>query len=309
MRVHYTDTYLKNPAHKISVDLVGVGGTGSQVLTGLARINEGLMSMGHPGLFVRAFDNDIVTQANIGRQMFSTSDIGMNKAVVLVTRINRFFGYEWQGVPDTYGCKYSANITISCIDTAKGRVMLGLHLEGPDKPARYEHVHHIDRRIYWLDIGNLEKTGQVVLGTIHPITQPKSDHKTAPTLKTVTKLFPGLDKIQDDKLGPSCSLAEALNKQDLFINSTMAQFACNLIWKLFREGMIKHHGCYVNLDSCIVNPIKIPDATKRPQATGKDHKKSKKVFRQRNIKRIKQRHVPGKKTAAGTKARRKKQKA
>jgi PRTRC genetic system ThiF family protein len=254
MRVHYADSYLRNPPHKISVSLVGLGGTGSQVLTGLARINEALSSMGHPGLHVRAYDNDIVTQANIGRQMFSSADIGQNKAVVLVTRVNRFFGYEWEALPEAYGSQDRANITISCVDTAMGRVMLGLHLQGKEKRGE-----EINRRLYWLDIGNLEKTGQVILGTVHPIPQPKSDYKTTATLKTVTEQFPGLADIQDDKLGPSCSLAEALNKQDLFINSTMAQFACNLLWKLFREGMIKYRGCFVNLDTCTVNPIKITD--------------------------------------------------
>ncbi len=34
-------------------------------------------------------------QANIGRQLFSETELGQNKAVSLVTRINRFFGYAW----------------------------------------------------------------------------------------------------------------------------------------------------------------------------------------------------------------------
>lgn len=253
MTVHYTEPYLKNPGHKVTVDLAGVGGTGSQMITGLARISEALRSMGHPGLHVRAWDDDIVTDANIGRQLFSSSDIGMNKAQVLVTRINRFFGYEWEAMPEIFGGQLSSNITISCIDTAMGRVMLGMKIEGKTK-NRYQPY---DRRYYWMDMGNLQKTGQVILGTISPVQQPKVSHKTKAVLKTVTQKFPQLKTIKDDLLGPSCSLAEALNKQDLFINSTLAQFGCNLLWKLFREGMIKYHGCYVNLDSFIVQPIKI----------------------------------------------------
>lgn len=253
MTLHYTDPYLRNPGHKVTVDLAGVGGTGSQVLSGLARISEALRSMGHPGLHVRAWDNDIVTDANIGRQLFSSSDIGMNKAQVLITRINRFFGFDWQAMPDVFGGQLGSNITISCIDTAMGRVMMGMKIEGKSK-SRAE---PFERRFYWMDLGNLQKTGQVILGTIAPIKQPKVTHKTTGILKTVTQKFPQLKTIKDDLLGPSCSLAEALNKQDLFINSTLAQFGCNLIWKLFREGMIRYHGCYINLDSFIVNPIKI----------------------------------------------------
>ena len=35
-RVHYTDSYLLNPQHPVTVNLIGGGGTGSQVLTNLA---------------------------------------------------------------------------------------------------------------------------------------------------------------------------------------------------------------------------------------------------------------------------------
>lgn len=253
MTAHYIDPYLRNPGHKITVDLAGIGGTGSQVITGLARISEALKSMGHPGIHVRAWDDDIVTEANIGRQLFSSSDIGLNKALVLVTRVNRFFGYDWEAIPETFGGQMSSNITISCIDTAIGRVMLGLKIEGKVKHREQPY----NRRYYWMDIGNLQKTGQVILGTIAPVKQPRVDHKTKASLKTVTQKFPQLKTIKDDLLGPSCSLAEALNKQDLFINSTLALFGCDLLWKLIREGMITYHGCYVNLESFIVNPIKI----------------------------------------------------
>lgn len=253
MRVHYIDPYLLNPPHKVTVDLIGLGGTGSQMLTALARINESLVATGHPGLHVRSWDSDIVTQANIGRQLFSPADLGINKAVVLTGRVNRYFGYEWEAVPTLYKSSEASNLTISCIDTAIGRVMLGMKIEGHKRKGAAA----VDRRIYWLDMGNLQKTGQVVLGTINPIKQPKTSEKTAAVLKTVTKKFPQLKRIKEVDQGPSCSLADALNKQDLFINSTIAQFGANMIWKLFRDGKLRYHGCYLNLESLIVNPIKI----------------------------------------------------
>ena len=72
-RVHYTDSYLINPQHPVTVNLIGAGGTGSQVLTCLARLDITLRALGHPGLFVTLYDPDIVTESNIGRQLFSPS--------------------------------------------------------------------------------------------------------------------------------------------------------------------------------------------------------------------------------------------
>ncbi|HJI18599.1 MULTISPECIES: hypothetical protein [Bacteroidales] len=52
-------------------------------------------------------------------------------------------------------------------------------------------------------------------------------------------------------------MAEALSKQELLINSTLAQFGCNILWKMFRNGMIDHHGLFLNLETLKVNPINI----------------------------------------------------
>ena len=91
-KIHFTDRYLLNPRHPVTVFVIGAGGTGSQVITNLARMSMALQALGHPGLHVTVFDPDTVSQANIGRQLFSETELGLNKAVSLVTRINRFFG-------------------------------------------------------------------------------------------------------------------------------------------------------------------------------------------------------------------------
>ena len=64
-----------------------------------------LQALGHPGLHVTVFDPDTVSQANIGRQLFSETELGLNKAVSLVTRINRFFGYAWTAEPKCFPTK------------------------------------------------------------------------------------------------------------------------------------------------------------------------------------------------------------
>jgi len=254
MKVHFTEPYLLNPAHQITIDLVGMGGTGSQVLTNLGRLHSTLINLGHPGLYVRCWDNDQVSASNIGRQLFSFADLHINKAIVLVSRLNSFYGTDWQAIPKKFEPNELSNITITCVDTAAARIEIDSFL----KPVKSADSHFTNKPFYWLDLGNLQKTGQVVLGTIGKVKQPASkEYETVDSLANVIKKFPQIKKIKEADQGPSCSLAEAIKKQDLFINSTLAQFGVNILWKLFREGVIRHHGCYVNLETLTVNPIKI----------------------------------------------------
>ena len=52
-KIHFTDRYLLNPRHPVTVFVIGAGGTGSQVITNLARMNMALQALGHPGLHTR----------------------------------------------------------------------------------------------------------------------------------------------------------------------------------------------------------------------------------------------------------------
>jgi PRTRC genetic system ThiF family protein len=270
--IHYTADYIINPPHPVTVNVVGCGGTGSQVLNSLARMHSALKALGHPGLFVRAIDPDKVSPANMGRQLFSPADIDSYKCITLIGRINRFFGTDWEGVPLSYNINSkikSANITISCVDTGKARKEIKqklFQLAADNKPVSTSSGFMIDvylepyeKPYYWMDFGNMTDRGQVVIGSVVKINQPKqSEFDCKTSLPTVDKLHPDIfkDNKKDDQ-GPSCSLAEALNKQDLFINTNLANMGLGILWKMFREMRIRYHGCYVNLETLSVNPIKI----------------------------------------------------
>lgn len=247
---HYTHNYVLAPPHELTVSLIGCGGTGSQVLTALGRMNYALKQLGHPGLLVTVYDGDIVTEANCGRQLFSEQDIGHNKAETLVTRLNMFFGTRWDCVQEMYTATTpTSNITISCVDTVKARKDIAVSL-------RQKSLYDRDKVLYWLDFGNTADSGQVVLGTAgRKHQQPKGKHCCVPKLKSVDNIF-NLSKLSDSKSGPSCSLAQALSKQDLFINSTLANIGMDLLWKLFK-GVIDIHGAYLNLNTMNVNPIRV----------------------------------------------------
>ena len=101
-RVHYTDSYLMNPQHPVTVNIIGAGGTGSQVLTCMARLDVTLRALGHPGLSVTLYDPDIVTEANIGRQLFGPMDLISNKPAMTFPRAKADNAPEAQKeVPET----------------------------------------------------------------------------------------------------------------------------------------------------------------------------------------------------------------
>ena len=257
--MHYTHNYLINPTNPITVNLIGAGGTGSRMLTELARISHSLIALGHAGLQVNLFDDDVVTKANQGRQLFADAEVGLPKAVALINRTNRFFGTNWKAVTEQFSTanrkslpnRGRANLYVSCVDTAKARFDIADFLMSSEN-SDFERT----KSLYWLDIGNAENTGQAILSTIREIQQPDSKlYRTVPSLPMVTDEFRELLQMQHDNNEPSCSLAEALEKQDLFINSTLASMGASILWKLFREGMTAQRGFFLNLASLHAVPI------------------------------------------------------
>jgi PRTRC genetic system ThiF family protein len=101
---------------------------------------------------------------------------------------------------------------------------------------------------YLLDIGNSASSGQFVLGE----PQNARNKRSRTRLRTVAELFPEIvDPGLDDDNEPSCSAAAALERQEPFINSTLAQHALALLARLFRYGTICYHGGFINLSTGI----------------------------------------------------------
>lgn len=250
MKKHTAYEYLLNPQHKLTVALIGCGGTGSQVLSILARMNTSLMALGHLGLHVEAFDDDKITEANLGRQLFSEAEVGSYKVISLMSRMNRFYGTNWCGNPEKFTSNDDFNIYITCVDDLKTRFTLADRIKGRNQ--RYNH--HDRQRMYWLDFGNTNSTGQAILGSLYQ----SDDKKEAKGFVPMPCFDEWIEKYvlpKPKKNVPSCSLAEALEKQDLLINSTLANAGMHLLWKLIRTGSTPHNGIMLNLDTLTSNPI------------------------------------------------------
>ena len=254
-KAHFIAPELLNPANPIEVCLIGAGGTGSQVLTALARMSHSLQALGHTGFQVTLWDDDLVTEANRGRQLFAECEVGLSKSVALITRCNRFFGTMWKAVNRQFNADASmrAAIYISCVDSVAARFAIAEALQREDGRQHYANIPR-----YWMDFGNGRDTGQVILSTIGKVKQPTSGKfGTVESLPFITEEFGELLRQSETDDTPSCSLAEALEKQDLFINSTLAQAGCSLLWQLFRNGMTNNRGCFVNLRDFRTSPLPV----------------------------------------------------
>jgi PRTRC genetic system ThiF family protein len=262
-KVHFTDNELLHPTNPISINLIGAGGTGSQVVSALARMNHALTKMNHAGFSVRLWDDDVVTEANLGRQLFATSELGLYKSVALIHRINRFFGTNWKAETEKFEKDDSkslknnmqSNIYISCVDSVKARFEIAEILNELKRNKGY----YFNQCKYWMDFGNSQYTGQVLLSTIGNIKQPKSEkYETIENLPFITEEFEELLKQSETEDNtPSCSLAQALEKQDLFINSSLAQMGSSMLWNLFRNGLTENRGFFLNLKNFHSQPIRL----------------------------------------------------
>lgn len=242
---------------RVRIALAGVGGNGAQMLHCLARLDKAMRELGHPsGLFVSAFDPDTISAANIGRQIWFPSDVGENKAIVGVERINLAYGLDWMALPTRYDATQhrawsDCDVLISCVDTRAARAQFQGFIRRHLGPAHY-----------WLDLGNEEHIGNCVLGEI-----PGRDQHVSPPfrLPLVTELFPALLKKGSAEANtPSCSVRLSLQSQGLFINDVTVRFAAQMLYRLFTKGAIQYHGALINLESMRVNPIAVdPEAWTR----------------------------------------------
>lgn len=231
----------------IGVQLVGCGGNGAQMLMGLASLDAAMRAISSRSLNVTVVDDDIVTEANLGRQPFYRCDLGNSKARTLTERINLAHGLNWRAVhgraPDAIGVK-DVDIMITCVDTASARRAVGKAIAA---------VERANPPFYWLDLGNRATDGQYLIGC------PRYGKKDPARLPTVLETFPELaDESAPDDDAPSCSVAEALDRQSLFINRVIASHALALLFDLLGRGSIGHAGGFVNLATGQMLPIALP---------------------------------------------------
>jgi PRTRC genetic system ThiF family protein len=217
----------------VNVMVVGCGGNGSAIATGLPYLHQALLAYGHPaGLHVTLVDGDTISATNCIRQPFGRSEIGLPKSVVLANRLNLSSRSRFD----------EGQIVIGCVDSSVARGAVR------EWTSDYSRVH------YWLDLGNKSDGGQFVLG--EPLNS--INRRCSTRLRTVVELFPEIADTQLPDDEPSCTAPEALERQEPFVNPTLANHALALLARLFRYGRISYQGGFVSLaNTAHVQPLPI----------------------------------------------------
>ncbi len=226
----FTDT--PPPAHlhiadftSVAITLVGCGGTGSHLASGLIALTSelGARSIGSDLLLV---DPDRVEPKNVGRQLFSSGDVGKFKADALAQRLMNAFGARVGAAcraideRDSFRHSNSLNLVIGAVDNPAARALLA------------RQVQCAAGDLWWLDCGNDNHSGQIALGN----TASAKEMKGALALGMIDRLpaphlvYPDLIKTpRSAKRAVSCAEATAAGEQGLMVNRMVAAWALALL--------------------------------------------------------------------------------
>jgi len=245
---------------KFHLVLVGCGGTGSFLAGHIARLLTGSV-IGETIGDILLIDGDSVEPKNVGRQLFSKRDIGKNKAEVLANRYNQAFGLDicWypefltrdnfsEIIPDSN--RNHPVLILGCLDTAAARKII------LDKV-----MDKWGNQAWWLDAGNGQYAGQIVLGSTGSIEKISSgigaylvEYLPYPPL-----VFPDLvNPVQDIEKPLSCAEMLQSEEQSLNVNALVAGLMAEML-RLFLTGDLSYNIVQLDISSFITVPNLVTD--------------------------------------------------
>lgn len=243
---------------RVNLTLVGCGGTGSHLASGLVALVEALAGRGVAAdvLFV---DPDIVEPANVGRQLFGPGDVGRAKAEVLAGRLNAAFGTRVGAVTrhidahDTFCADGALNVAIGAVDNPRGRRLIA------------RQVKRAGGGLWWLDCGNENHSGQVALGNVEAKAM-----KGAIALGMVDRLpaphvvYPDLVRTQRrNGKAVSCAELAAAGEQGLMVNRVIAAWALVMLHDFLVTRELRYFAIDVDLAWAGVRARAIDEPTLR----------------------------------------------
>lgn len=230
---------------QVRIRLIGCGGTGSHLASGLGALARELIEHGQ-ACDLAFIDGDTVEAKNVGRQLFSTGDVGRNKAEVLARRVGAAYNLPVLAV--TRHIKTAGEL-VPRNDYRSLHVLVG----AVDNPAARAHIAAAQKeshgQIWVVDCGNENHSGQVIVGNA----MDAKDMRSAVALGMLDRLpspylvMPDLVKAPAAaRRGRSCAELTAAGEQGLMVNRMMAAWALAMLHDLLL-GRLAYFAVWVNL--------------------------------------------------------------
>jgi PRTRC genetic system ThiF family protein len=187
-------------------------------------------------------DPDVVEEKNIGRQNFAPAEIGRNKAVALTRRYSTAFGLRIQCRPQKFQSdfitakRHQFTLVVGAVDNAAAR------------KAIHEAIVDSSRLVWWLDCGNHEASGQVLLGntTNSKLPSIEAGHcldLPLPTVQHPELLVPDQPATEAE----SCAELTIRDAQSLMINQAVATYAAQYVYRLVMSHDLDIYATYLDL--------------------------------------------------------------
>jgi PRTRC genetic system ThiF family protein len=238
--------------------VIGAGGNGGYYIPQLARAvslaNKVAKIENRPEHVITIIDADHVEDKNLTRQNFLPRDVGENKAKVMADRYGRAFGIEINYIDEYIE---DSQMLHNIVNGASAMpVVVGAVDNNKTRAIVYE-IFKKRSGMFWLDAGNEEWGGQVVLGHNSSGLKPQKGNKNPHyfDIPCVADIYPeildGQDKLPTEL---SCAERAVSNPQNIYTNMTAANimmgFSNTLLTANASEGVgLKQHAVAFNAET------------------------------------------------------------
>lgn len=228
---------------KYMVAVVGCGGTGGFVAEGLCRFLP-------ESIRLVLVDHDRVDERNLIRQNFYRRDVGGFKSEALARRLSDNFNrpIAYSTLPISM-LEIYPDLIIGCVDNGKAREDIA------DKIAR-KHENHDFYAGWWIDSGNGQNYGQVLVGNrpLEYIDNQAFETKGEWCISLPLPTIQRPDILLELPPVPNCAEAVARDEQSPTINQCMAAVTLEVVRRII-AGTCPWMQLYIDMNDGRVNPI------------------------------------------------------
>lgn len=230
----------------VTLMLVGCGGTGSWLASSVVRVARLLKEKFNKTIDIYFVDPDRVEAKNCYRQNFCEAEIGRSKSDALAWRYGMAWGVEITSVQGKVeDCKFNflgrrLTLLIGCVDNAAARRSLQDAAE--------------NNRAWWLDCGNHQSSGQVLLGS--GMNRPDNPFELPGFCSWLPlpgdqhpELLEGAPEQANPEENLSCAEMAMRDSQGMAINQRIAAEASDYLVRLLLTRDLCKYATYIDLAS------------------------------------------------------------